>query len=53
VNKIHDHHNHRLIIDRDGKELQLDTERVLKAALTDMNYFNKKLSFKETPFEEC
>jgi len=33
--KSHDRHNNRLIIDRDGKELQLDTERVLKAALTE------------------
>jgi len=32
--KIHDHHNNRLIIDKDGLELKLDTNRVLKAALT-------------------
>jgi len=33
--KIHDHQNNRLIIDMDGKELQLDTNRVSKAALTE------------------
>ena len=33
--KIHDRHNNTLIIDMDGKELKLDTDRVLKAALTE------------------
>ena len=33
--KIHDHQNNRLIIDMDGKELKLDTNRVSKAALTE------------------
>lgn len=33
--KIHDHHKNTLSIDMDGKELLLDTDRVLKAALTE------------------
>ena len=37
--KIYDHHNNTLNIDMDGKALQLNTVRVLKAALTEHELF--------------
>lgn len=37
--KIHDYHNNTLTVDMDGKVLKLDTDRVLKAALTEHELF--------------